>query len=188
MSRTGRILTPHLELESRQHELFGLDLGEGPPRRALVFGLVALVVWCLLWWPLLGLPDKYTFSLYFLPPMMITVIGMRTSPRTARRRWLTDWALAVRYALLGHRPVIRWGARPPTRREYIPLADRLGFIFRIRDRLWPAAARPAWAEDDQPDPSTIAQEPVYRSITINQRPRVFGGQYFHDRIVMKGRR
>lgn len=190
MSTSGRVLTPHLELESRQHELFGLDLGEGPTRRGLIFGLLMLSTWCLVWAPFLGVPNKYTFSLYFLPPMIVTVLGMRDSPRTARRRWLTDWALALRYAVVGHQPVIRWGARPPTRRELIPLAQRFAFVIRARDRLWPASVHPVWAEgdDDPRDTEKTPQRRVFRSITIRQKPQLIGGQYFHDRVVMKGKR
>ena len=45
MSRTGRTVSRQLHIESRQHELFGVDLGEGIPRKVLLIGAIAFVLW-----------------------------------------------------------------------------------------------------------------------------------------------
>ena len=36
--RVGRTLTHHFEIETRQYDLLGIDLGEGARRRMIIFG------------------------------------------------------------------------------------------------------------------------------------------------------
>ena len=43
--RVGRTLTHHFEIETRQYDLLGIDLGEGARRRMIIFGAVIILVW-----------------------------------------------------------------------------------------------------------------------------------------------
>lgn len=184
--RTGRILTGQMEVETRQHDMAGLDLGEGPPRRALIFGALALAVWCIALAPFLGVPNRYTFSLYFLPPILLTVIGMRVSGRTPRRRVLTDWALQIRYALLGHRTIVDVGRRRPTRYELPPLAERWRLITSAFGRVVPATVKPPWAQPDHSSEHT--QRPVGSPIVLEQRARLLGGDELHTALLARSRK
>lgn len=183
--RTGRILTAQMEIETRQHDMAGLDLGEGPPRRALIFGALALAVWCLALAPVLGIPNRYTFSVYFLPPVLLTVIGMRVSGRTPRRRVLTDWALQFRYALLGHRTLVDVGRRLPTRYELPPLAERWRVLTNAFGRVVPATVKPPWAQPEHTDGHR--QEPVGPPIVLEQRARVLDGDALHADLLSRTR-
>jgi hypothetical protein len=129
--RVGTTLTRHLDLETRQHELLGFDLGEGAPRRALVLGLVLYAAWDGLLLATLGLPGKVTFTLYFLPPLATAYYGTQRSRRLDRRWNLTIWALTCRYLLLGHRPIICGGRRAATRAEWLPRRARWGSRFEL---------------------------------------------------------
>ncbi|MFF2548370.1 hypothetical protein ACFVUY_38235 [Kitasatospora sp. NPDC058063] len=113
-------------MESRQHELLGLDLGEGAPRRALILGMVLVTLWVGPLLLLLGLPGRYTLTLYFLPPVLTTVLGAQRS-RTLDRRWnLARWAISTRYLVLGHRPIICGGRRAAHRTEWLGRRARWG--------------------------------------------------------------
>lgn len=187
--KTGRVLSAVMEIEPRQHDMAGLDLGEGPPRRALIFGALALALWCLLLAPLLGVPNRYTFSIYFLPPMFLTLLGMRPSSRLSRRRALTDWALKIRYGFLGHRPLVAVGRRRPTRHEFAPLAERWRLLSVIWGRVVPAHHRPEWANGPTAaDPDQPSQRPIGRPITITQRARLLSGDSLHALLVARKKR
>lgn len=124
--RSGQTFTRHFDLEPRQHELFGLDLGEGPTRRTLMLGFVLFVLWtggCLLF---IGFPNQILFSLYVLPPGLITFYGTQRSKKNDRRWNITRWALMFRYYTKGHRPIINGGRRAATRKEWISFRERLG--------------------------------------------------------------
>ncbi len=187
--KSGRVLSSVMEIEPRQHDMAGLDLGEGPPRRALIFGALILALWCLALAPFLGVPNRFTFSLYFLPPMFITVLGMRPSARLGRRRALTDWALKLRYGVLGHRPLVGVGRRRPTRQEFAPLAERWRLLNSVWGRVVPAAVRPEWATAQAPDhtttPTEHAQRPIGRPLQINQRAQLLGGETLHALLARK---
>jgi hypothetical protein len=124
--RTGHTLTRHFSLDTRQHEIMGVDLGEGPPRKMLVLTLALYLLWgggALL---IFGLPDKLTFSLYFTPPGVVAYYGARRSKGQPRRWNITVWALTLRYHLVGHRPIINGGRRAASRSEWIPRRGRWG--------------------------------------------------------------
>ncbi|MFE4497116.1 hypothetical protein ACFRKD_32190 [Streptomyces niveus] len=117
--RQGHTYTRAFELETKQHELLGIDLGEGVPRRALVLGLVLYALWTGSLLLLFGFPSKITFTAYFLPPLLVTIYGTQKS-RTLDRRWnITRWAIGTRYLVLGHRPIICGGRRAASRSEWI---------------------------------------------------------------------
>ncbi|WP_367141091.1 MULTISPECIES: hypothetical protein [Streptomyces] len=124
--RTGTTYTRHFDLDTRQHELLGIDLGEGAPRRALVIGMVLFGVWSGGMVLLFGLPGIYSFTAYFLPPLLTTWVGMQRSRRFDRRLNITQWAIFLRYLTLGHRPIICGGRRAAARSEWIPRRARWG--------------------------------------------------------------
>ncbi|MFD0383198.1 hypothetical protein ACFQ2B_15025 [Streptomyces stramineus] len=66
--RVGHTFTRHFDLETRQHELLGMDLGEGPSRRVLVTGAVVYAVWMGGLFLIFGWPSQMFFTLYFAPP------------------------------------------------------------------------------------------------------------------------
>lgn len=128
--RTLRTFTAHYELESRQYELFGVDLGEGVRRRALLVGAVAVVVWVGLL-AVLGAPLRpSTFAFWVTPPLVITHYATQPD-RSGRRMRLAEWWDAARFWAVGRRawvglrraapverPVLlRWTARPNTPRR-----------------------------------------------------------------------
>ena len=122
--RTGRTVTKQLKIETRQHELFGMDLGEGPRRKDLVLGLVIFPLWIAFMWLLIGAPSKASSLLYILPPAVFLKYGIAESESMPRRMNFTQWILAIRYGLTGHRPIVRAGARRASRSEYMPMSQR----------------------------------------------------------------
>jgi hypothetical protein len=117
--RTGRTYTAHFAIETRQHDLMGLDLGEGVPRKPLVLGLILFALWNTLLVLVAGLPSRTSSVFYMVPPLVVAAYG--TQPcGTRERRWnITVWALRLRYLLIGHRPVICGGRRTAARSERI---------------------------------------------------------------------
>lgn len=124
---TGRTVTKQLRIETRQHELMGVDLGEGPRRRDLLLGFIVVPVWIGLMWLILGPPTKVTSLLYMAPPMLFLVYGIQENSRNSRRMNVTMWALALRHGLVGHLPLIRGGARRAARNERLPVVERWPF-------------------------------------------------------------
>ncbi|MFD4535582.1 hypothetical protein ACFWNL_35920 [Kitasatospora sp. NPDC058397] len=127
MARVGHTYTRHFDLDPKQHELLGFDLGEGAPRRALILGLVLYLLWDIPLIMLFGLPGlNFGFSIYVLPPGLIAIFGAQRSTRIERRRYVTTWALSIRYLVLGHRPIICGGRRAASRGEWLGRRARWG--------------------------------------------------------------
>lgn len=122
--RTGRTVTKQLKIETRQHELLGFDMGEGPRRKDLLLGLVIIPAWVAFMFLLIGAPSKGNMLLYMLPPVLFLKYGVSESEKNPRRMNFTQWILAIRYVLVGHRPIIRAGARKASKTEYIPWVQR----------------------------------------------------------------
>jgi hypothetical protein len=178
--RVGRTLTHHFEIETRQYDLLGIDLGEGARRRMIIFGAVIVVLWGGLMALILGVPNKTTVSLYIVPPFVITAFGWRPGKYHERRRRVTEWALAVRYALRAHRPVIGLGARAADKSEYLPWSQRVR-THRVRVHAVPEWERlPVSASGTSGAPGTpgaLAAESSCRAgadIMVNQRARLHG--------------
>jgi hypothetical protein len=175
--RTGETLTQHFQIETRQHELFGLDLGDGVPRRSLVWGTTFLVTWSLLCFPILGMPTQGTFSLYFLPPMFAAYFAFQSSAAQSRRVNLTQWAIKVRYVLIGHRPIISLGARAATRIEY-----RAGRWSSVTDGIVrvavPWKVRAEW--DLEPEADITGPVQAGPAIILNQRATLHGFDYMQN--------
>ncbi|WP_331720120.1 hypothetical protein OG762_51730 (plasmid) [Streptomyces sp. NBC_01136] len=167
--RIGNTYTQHFELETKQHELLGLDLGEGAPRRPLVLGLVLNGLWWAVLLLVLGGPSKFTFTAYFLPPVIVTVYGAQRSTVIDRRWNLTRWAIGIRYLVLGHRPIISGGRRAATRSEWMNRRARWGtrLEFFLDSPLGGLIER--WLGDEESIP-----EGAGAPIRLAARPRLYG--------------
>lgn len=172
MAMQGRTLTRHFHIETRQHEIFNYDLGEGIPRRMFVFGMCVTAAWVLILSPILGLPNKYTFSIYAMPPVVFAYFGYQESNTQARRRNITQWAIKSRYMTVGHRPIISLGGRAAYRSEYLPLSERIPFEAAIR-RLIPWLLPPEW-EEDHKDDHTPKDIQTGRPIALIQTATIYG--------------
>src|SRR4051794_25414098 len=173
----GRTLTKHFHIETRQHELFNYDLGEGVPRRMLMFGVVVVVAWVAPVAPVRGSPNKLTFSFYAIPPVLFAYFAYRESEAQPRRKNLTQWVVKLRYIARGHRPIVRLGARAAYRSEYLPLSERVPFEALLR-RLAPAWFEPQWAVDEDSDGPAAIQ--LGRPIALNQAATLYGFDYMHQ--------
>ena len=172
--RVGRTLTHHFEIETRQYDLLGIDLGEGARRRMIIFGAVIIVLWVALLVPFIGVPQKTTVSLYIVPPFVITAFGWRPGKVHERRRRVTEWALSARYALRSHRPVIALGARAADKSEYLRLSERIP--LRRMAALARGQKTPEW------EAGGITADPRYRAgaeIAVSQRARLLGPDHLH---------
>ena len=169
MSRVGHTYTRHFDLETKQHELLGLDLGEGFSRRSLILGLILYALWSGSLLLLLGLPSRYTFTLYFLPPLIVTVYGTQRSTRLPRRWNITQWSIGTRYLVLGHRPIICGGRRAATRSEWLGRRARWGSKAELlaESPLGPLVER--WLGPEREAP--IGAGPALR---LSARPRLYG--------------
>ncbi|HZO67857.1 MAG: hypothetical protein ACRDP9_01500 [Kribbellaceae bacterium] len=174
--RVGRTLTHHFEIETRQYDLLGIDLGEGARRRMIIFGAVIFATWVGLLVLIIGLPTKSSVSLYVVPPFVVTAFGWRPGKYHERRRRVTEWALWVRYALRAHRPVIGLGTRAADRSEYLRWSERVP--LRRLAALAKGQRPPAWEAGGGGAPLTA--DPRYRAgaeIELNQRARLLGADY-----------
>ncbi|MEW2374243.1 hypothetical protein AB0940_33550 [Streptomyces sp. NPDC006656] len=111
-------------LEPRQHELFGVDLGQGIARRTLLLGVLTFALWDGLVFLAIGFPSVKWLTLYMLPPVVVTVLGAQPSKRCDRRAVLATWVIGAHYQVWGHRPVICGGRVVAHRSEWIPRPAR----------------------------------------------------------------
>lgn len=168
MARVGRTLTDILTIEARQHELFGMELGEGPKRKTIMLGALITGAWFLLAIPLtafLGLwanmdVAPFGFAIVAAPPAVLLALGMRPQEDIPSRIALVRPVLRIRYALAGHRPLIRLGARRATRHEQISKRARLAYLMpHGRDKQLPAVG--------------VEQRPV----NMHWKTRMYGRDY-----------
>ena len=147
--RVGRTLTHHFEIETRQYDLLGIDLGEGARRRMIIFGAVIILLWIALLFPYIGVPQKGTVSLYVVPPIVITD------------------------ALRAHRPIIGLGARAADKTEYLPWRERIA-TQKVAN-LAKARVTPEWEREVvvELDPMVRAGA----DIAVNQRARLLGADH-----------
>lgn len=167
--RIGNTYTRHFDLETKQHELLGLDLGEGASRRSLVLGLVLYTLWTGSLLLLFGFPSMITFTVYFVPPLIITVYGTQRS-RANERRWnISRWSISVRYLLLGHRPIICGGRRAAARSEWISRRARWAGRAELLALLPLGSSAERLLDIEEPAPAGAGGP-----IRLAARPRLFG--------------
>jgi len=177
----GRTLTKQLTVEARQHEILGLDLGEGPKRSTIALGLAAVIIWsgvCLL---VIGPPTADTLTLYLLPPGVALGMGLQEDAQNPRRTRLTGWALRIRYVLIGHRPILALGTTPARRGEMIPARFRL---------VGPAVAArlpfpTEWFVPD--DIASIGRPRRDRPLRLAQTARLYGTDHLARAIEKKAK-
>lgn len=122
--RCGETYTRQVEIEPRQHEIFGIDLGEGPKRFDMLFGVTVFVLWVLLFYGLTRVVAKELMIFYMLPPILIAFNGVKLNEFQERRKNVEAWFKRIRYALVGHRPIVNMGRGHASRGEFFPLAYR----------------------------------------------------------------
>ncbi|MER0477030.1 hypothetical protein ABR737_01425 [Streptomyces sp. Edi2] len=124
--RTTHTYSRHWDIETRQHELLGLDLGEGLPRTTLRYGAVIFPFYWGGWLLLFGLPAQSLTPLFLLPPLGLTYFGAKRSLTYWRRTNLLLWAIRLNYLHTGVRPVIGRGRIPSPKPGLKLRARRLG--------------------------------------------------------------
>ena len=125
MAREGRTVSRQLRIETRQYDLL-IDLGEGIARRNLFLVGLVFPTWWFLVFNMTHVFNPNLMLLYVVPPSLFMIYGTHESRGNSRRMIFTQAILRARYALTGHRPVIRMGRRKADRREYVPLSVRFG--------------------------------------------------------------
>jgi hypothetical protein len=181
--RIGQDLTRDTSLEARQYELLGMDLGDGISRR--MGGILAILcfVWIGLLLLILGAPSPQTIILYLLPPGVIGFFGARPNNQQDRRVNLTQWALKVRQFFVGHKPIINLGRTAPTRREWMPVSDRVD-----ASTLWHSF----YKDQDHPiaykqiQEFTFNDRPVDRLIESNRHPVMLYGEEILPKARTRG--
>ncbi|MFK0296341.1 hypothetical protein ACIQU6_38520 [Streptomyces sp. NPDC090442] len=163
--RTSYTYSRHWDLETRQHELLGLDLGEGVSRTTLRYGAVCCGVWWGGWLLLFGFPPQPLFPLFMLPPGLLTYYGAKRSSAYWRRTNLLVWSVRAHFLLRGVIPVIGRGRIPASRLGLRLRAQRLAEQTPALAQL-PAFTAVFTATPGQADRSLSSGPPV------RTRPRV----------------
>lgn len=145
----GHILTRSFEFETRQYKFGPLDVVDGVPRSALTIGVPLVVAWCALLWLIFGPPGRLSILIYITLPVALVVKGFEDDPRRERRKRITTWMHWLRYAFVGHRPVIA-GRRSTNPREALSLATRFQ-LDRIRHYVGDGADTAVWATRSEAD-------------------------------------
>ncbi|MFI9311074.1 hypothetical protein [Streptomyces triculaminicus] len=166
--RASHTFSRHWDLETRQHELLGLDLGEGISRKVLLHGLVVFVLWDGFLLLAAGFPTTTVFSFYLLPPIFITAYGTKRSAAYWRRRNFLVWGVTVNYLINGVRPVTGRGRIPAPRLGWRLRAQRLGERFPKLAQL--PAPGAAFAPVDGRDLAEASGNPAH----IRHRVRLYG--------------
>jgi hypothetical protein len=175
MSRTGRTLTKVFHVETRQHDLFDIDLGDGVPRRMLIAGCVMVVAWCAGLWALIGAPTAQTSTLYLMPPVLLVYFGFQEAPDQPRRRRLTQWAVKGNYMANGHRPIIRMGARSAYRSELISLRYRTRRLLAFAAHYFPQLRD--LLDEDVTSTSSVGNLRAGRPIILASTVMLYGSDY-----------
>ena len=186
MSRVGVTLTRTMDIEPRQHDLFGMDLGEGPLRGQLVFGFMAFALWLGVTIPLtlltIGHVTPNLALLYIAPPAALTMFGWRRREDNPRRRAITQWLLAIRYVLRGHEPIVTLG-RHNASSDSVRFRDRVAARWGDGDLLAVAVPTRLYQEHE----TKPAQRRGTPTIIFSPVVRTYGTRYI-EAMMNAGRK
>ncbi|MFF8786911.1 hypothetical protein [Streptomyces sp. NPDC015125] len=168
--RTSSTYSRHWDIETRQHELLGLDLGEGLPRTTLRYGAAIFPLYWGGWLLLFGFPAQGAAPLFLLPPLGLTYYGAKRSATYWRRTNLLVWAIRLNYLHTGVRPVLGRGRIPAPKPGMKLRVRRLGEQLPQLAELPSLAPLFAPAEDDGPDQA----ESYGPAARIRPRLRAYG--------------
>ncbi|MFI0742471.1 hypothetical protein ACH4PU_31000 [Streptomyces sp. NPDC021100] len=166
--RSSHTFSRHWDLETRQHELLGIDLGEGISRKVLLHGLIVFTLWDGALLLVAGIPSTLTFSFYFLPPILITVYGTKRSAAYWRRRNFLLWGVTANYLINGVKPVIGRGRIPAPRPGWRLRAARLG------ERFPKLAGLPLFGTALTPGDHEDLAESLGKPVHLKPRVRLYG--------------
>lgn len=172
----GHILTRSFEFETRQYKFGPLDVVDGVPRSALTIGVPIVVAWCALLWLIFGPPGRLSILIYITLPVALVVKGFEDDPKRERRKRITTWMHWLRYAFVGHRPVIA-GRRSTNRREALSFATRFQ-LDRIRHYVGDGADTAVWAT--HADPTTGQVPEAGAGIELTQTVTLIGFDAMND--------
>ncbi|GLF98285.1 hypothetical protein [Streptomyces yaizuensis] len=168
--RTSYTYSRHWDVETRQHELLGLDLGEGLPRTTLRYGAVVFPLYWGTWLLLFGFPPQPLAPLFLLPPLALTYYGAKRSAAYWRRTNLLVWAIRLNYLHTGVRPVHGRGRIPSPKPGLRLRARRLGEQVPQLTELPTFAPLFAQDETQQADRAEFYGQPAQ----IRPRLRAYG--------------
>lgn len=197
MQRIGRTYTKAFNIETRQHELLGYDLGEGAKRQHLRLGMGVAAIWIAAMIPILGAPNMYTASLYLIPPGLFIALGVQMDPRQPRRMRVSSWLLSVLFMISGHRPIINMGHRVAFAGERITWRERLKVdALAVHPLLRPALMGIMRLLQLKPLPAHKVRHttagysgPVGKPIVLAQSDiKIFGADYMHEIIAKRAAR
>ena len=166
----GHILTRSFEFETRQYK-FGPLASLTGARSALTIGVPLVVVWCALLWLIFGPPGRLSILIYITLPVALVVKGFEDDPKRERRKRITTWMHWLRYAFVGHRPIIA-GQRSKAWRETLPLTTRFQ-LDRIRHYVGNDAETAVWATESHAPANDREPEPGV-SIDLAQTVTLIG--------------
>ena len=167
----GHILTRSFEFETRQYKFGPLDVVDGVPRSALTIGVPLVVAWCGLLWLIFGPPGRLSILIYITLPVALVVKGFEDDPKRERRKRITTWMHWLRYAFVGHRPIIS-GQRSKAWRETLPLTTRFQ-LDRIRHYVGNGTETAVWATENHEPADNREPEPGV-SIDLAQTVTLIG--------------
>lgn len=146
----ARIHTRSFEFPRKLYQIGPMGLKDGLEVDFLKIGGLFLLAWFAALTLLFGLPTQATFPLYVTIPVVIVYWGFTPDPKHARRRRLVAWMLAVRYALVGHIPIVagrrageRGGVLTPRERIDVAAWWRTRVLHKDDEHLWESATKGA---------------------------------------------
>lgn len=182
--KIGQDLTRDTSLEARQYEFLGMDLGDGISRRMGGILVALCLVWIGLLVLLIGPPTSQTFILYTLPPGVIGIFGARPNNQQSRRVNLTQWALKIRQFFVGHKPIINLGRTAATRREWMPLSDRVDASTLLHSFYNDENQTITYKQIQD---FTYQNRPVDRLIESNRHPVMLYGEEITPKVRTRGK-
>jgi len=143
--------TRHLNIESRQYKLLGVDLGHGWPRAAFKVGAWFFLPWLFLCWRVLQLPllQNGMLLVWLGPPLLLTRVAF-TKDAGGRYR-VYAWLDRLGYLTRRPKPIVNGGLITPAAPRTI--RSSIGFLVTYDDAVAHVAEN---VRDDFPLTQTLA--------------------------------